>query len=41
MKITSQSGLSLIEILVTLSIVSLLMGVAVPQFQTMVEKNKV
>lgn len=41
MKITSQSGLSLVEILVTLSIISLLMGVAVPQFQTMVEKNKV
>ena len=41
MKNTPQSGLSLVEILVTLSIISLLMGAAVPQFQAMVEKNKV
>lgn len=41
MKTTPQSGFSLIEILVTLSIVSLLMTVAVPQFQALIEKNKV
>ncbi len=41
MKTKPQSGFSLIEILVTLSIIALLMTVAVPQFQTLVEKNKV
>lgn len=40
MKKIRQSGLSLIEILVTLGIVSLLMSVAVPSFQSLIEKNK-
>lgn len=41
MKTIPQSGFSLIELLVTLSIVSLLMTVAVPQFQSLIEKNKI
>lgn len=41
MKTTPQSGFSLVELLVTLSIASLLMTVAVPQFQSLIEKNKV
>lgn len=40
MKSICQSGLSLVEILVTLGIVSLLMSVAVPSFQDLIEKNK-
>ncbi|CAA6822729.1 MAG: Unknown protein [uncultured Thiotrichaceae bacterium] len=41
MKTIPQSGFSLIELLVTLSIVSLLMTIAVPSFQDLIERNRV
>jgi type IV fimbrial biogenesis protein FimT len=38
---TRQSGLSLVEILVTLSIIAVLVSVAAPNLQSLMEKNKV